>query len=110
MVPTVYATEYGGAFVPPLDAGDYYPHLPAPIIEHQKEEALVCHKHELLGYRDHEAVVVHCCDRLQKTIQEDYLAKLEETRLVLSKKTPKEIFDQVIPLYAKITIPMQNEN
>ena len=35
------------------------------------------------------------------------MADLEDARLGLAKKSPKEIFDHIIAQYAKIIIPMQ---
>ena len=105
MDPTIYATDYGGMFVPPVDPGDY-PRLPAAATSHQKDKALACHKQELLEYHEYGAIMVFCCNQLQKAIHEDYLAKLEDACLGLGKKMPKEILDHVIAHYAKITIPM----
>ena len=79
----------------PLDPGDY-PRLPAGATACQKEEALACHKRKLLEYRKYSAIVVCCCNRLQKAIHEDNLAELEDARLGLPKKSPKYIFDHVI--------------
>ena len=95
MNPTLYATDYSWAFIPPMDPRDY-PYLPTTATVHQKKEALVCHKQELLEYREYWAVVVCYCNQLQKTIHKDYLAELEDVRLGLAKKTPKEIFDHVL--------------
>ena len=63
-----------------------------------------------VGMRKYGAVVVCCRNQLQKEIHEDYLAELEDAHSGLAKKMRKEIFDNVIALYAKVTIPMRNEN
>ena len=63
MDPTVYITDHGGAFGPPVDPGDF-PCLPAAATMHQKEEALVWHKHKLLKYHKYGAIVVCCCKKL----------------------------------------------
>ena len=50
------------------------------------------------------AIMICCPNQLQKAIYEDYLAELEDAHLGLAKKMPKEIFENVIARYVKITI------
>ena len=92
-----------------MDPGNY-PRLPTAATAHQKEEAFACYKCELLKYREFGAIVVCCHNQPQKSIHEDYLAKLEDPQLGLAKKFPKDIFDHGIARYAQNTIPMQNDN
>ena len=86
---TIYAIVYDEVFVPPVDPRDY-PYLPTITTVHQKEEAFVHNKHELLEYREYGVIVVCCHNQFQKAIHEDYLAKLENTRLGLAKIIPKK--------------------
>ena len=65
MDPTIYATNYGGAFVPPVNPGDY-PQLPAAATSHQKDKALACHKWKLLEYHEYGAVKVCCHNHSKK--------------------------------------------
>ena len=85
----------GAPLFPPRTLVTTHVSLPRPPLR-QKEEALVRHKRELLEYREYGAVVVCCHNQLQKAIHKDYLAELEDARLGLAKKSPKEIFDHVI--------------
>ena len=108
MEPTIYATDYDGMFIPPVDPR-HHPQLPVAATSQQKmgpwhDTNVTCWNIRSMEPSKHDAVT-----NSKRSFMRTTWPSWKMLIWALPKKNPKEIFDHDIAQYAKTTILMQNE-